>query len=141
MSNRNVPPMFHQSLPVCLLVVFAAAGCGQDGPQRYEVSGTVTYNGQPLPYGDIHFDPDSKQGNHGPGAVAPIRGGSYATPSGKGIVGGPHVVRIYGSDGIAVEVPYEGRNEAGTPLFDVYTESVDFPEEDAKRDFKVSFNP
>jgi hypothetical protein len=33
------------------------AGCGPSGPPTYEVSGTVTWNGQPLPAGDITFEP------------------------------------------------------------------------------------
>jgi hypothetical protein len=33
------------------------AGCGPAGPPTYEVSGTVTWNGQPLPAGDIIFQP------------------------------------------------------------------------------------
>ncbi|MCS7304108.1 MAG: hypothetical protein NZ602_03235 [Thermoguttaceae bacterium] len=35
-----------------------AAGCGQKGPQTYPVSGTVTFDGQPIPEGRISFVPE-----------------------------------------------------------------------------------
>lgn len=42
---------------VLVLVVAGSLGCGPSGPQRYPVSGTVTWNGQPLAEGDILFVP------------------------------------------------------------------------------------
>ena len=123
------------------LAVLLATGCGQAGPGRYDLAGSVTHDGQPLPYGYIHFTPDSQRGNRGPGSGAPVRDGKYATPPGKGIVGGPYVVRIAGSDGVAVEVPGEGLNEAGMPLFADYTERVQFPNEDSVHDFAIPKQP
>ena len=40
-----------------------AAGCGEAGPARYHVSGKVTFNGQPVPAGQIVFEPDPTAGN------------------------------------------------------------------------------
>jgi hypothetical protein len=51
---------------LCLLLALMA-GCGPSGPRTYEVSGTVTWNGKPLPQGDIVFLPVD-------GAVAPDAG-------------------------------------------------------------------
>lgn len=44
---------------VVLLVSIGAGapGCGPSGPKTYPVSGTVTFDGQPLPTGFISFTP------------------------------------------------------------------------------------
>ena len=77
-------------------------GCsGSSGPPRYPVEGSVTYDGKPVPAGQIVFEPDSTAGNQGPASYATIDHGRFATPRGKGTVGGPHRVRITGTDGQA----------------------------------------
>ena len=121
-----------------LLVSIALAGCGQSGPDRYQVFGTIEHNGSPVPTGYIVFEPDTSKGNSGPGAAAAINDGRYATPRGKGIVGGPYIVRIHGSDGIPVELPGEGIEPNGTPLFTDHLEYVDFPHGDSEQDFIVT---
>lgn len=81
---------------VSVSIVLAAVGCG-GGPKRYEVSGKVTFKGQPVPAGEIYFEPDGTAGNKGPAGFAKIVDGAYSTSSGgKGVVGGPHVVRMNG---------------------------------------------
>jgi hypothetical protein len=47
------------SLALLAILLSANAGCGPTGPKLYPVSGTVTWNGQPLPEGDIIFAPAS----------------------------------------------------------------------------------
>ena len=42
-----------------VLLAILLAGCGPKGPQLYPIKGTVTYNGQPLPEGDIVLMPTS----------------------------------------------------------------------------------
>ena len=42
---------------ILLLAAAAALGCGPSDPKLYPVSGTVTWNGQPLADGDILFVP------------------------------------------------------------------------------------
>lgn len=127
--------------PCCaalLLSILSLPGCGgPDGPPRYEVSGMVTYNGQPVPVGYIHFVPDASQGNQGPATEVEIRDGRYATPSGKGTVSGPHRVTIHGQDGVAFDSP-EGRIESGRPLFPSYETSVDLPQDNAVQNFAVA---
>jgi len=128
-------------LPAALIIVAAFAflpGCGgSDGPLRYEVSGTVTYNGEPVPRGYIHFVPDASQGNQGPATEAEIVDGRYETPTSKGAVGGPHRVTIHGQDGVAFDSP-EGRIESGRALFSSYETSVDLPRDESVRDFEVA---
>jgi hypothetical protein len=120
------------ALPLAAATILAAAGCGggsSDVP-RFNVSGTVTYKGQPVPDGVIQFLPDSAKGNDGPATNATIVNGSYDTAtSGRGTVGGPHIVIIQGFDGQARpedELPY------GMPLFDDYRSHVDLPESDGE---------
>ena len=109
-------------------------GCGgDDGPPRADVSGTVTFKGQPVPVGKIFFEPDTAKGNSGPQAFADIKDGKYSTAeSGKGVVGGPHLVRISGWDGKA-----QGDMTMGNSIFVDYRTVVDLPKEAAVLDFLV----
>ena len=51
--------------------------------------------------GRVIFEPDTTQGNSGPGGYANIRDGYYETLRGKGAVGGPHRVRVMILSGVA----------------------------------------
>ncbi|MBI1313709.1 hypothetical protein GC176_20645 [bacterium] len=115
------------------------AGCGgsSDGPDRFAVSGEVTFEGKPVPMGFIKFTPDSSQGNSGPGTGCPIKDGEYATPKGKGLVGGPHIVEIAGWDGVPITESGE-RLPEGTELFPLYHTRFDFPKSDGEYNFAVS---
>lgn len=79
--------------------VLLMAACEADRPRRYELSGQVTFKGQPVPVGTIVFVPDESKGNRGPGTSAGIADGRYRTPLGQGTIGGPHKVRLSGYDG------------------------------------------
>ncbi len=109
------------------LVILPMVGCGGDaaGVPRYDVAGTVNFNGQPVPQGTIQFRPDASQGNSGPAGDADIVDGRYDTASvGNGTVGGPHEVIITGFDGKAnldEELPL------GMPLFSDYSTKADMP--------------
>jgi len=119
------------------LLVFTL-GCG--GPVPYTVSGKVTFNGKPVPAGYITFAPDGSKGNSGPGGGAPIRDGEYRTEPGKGIVGGPYVVRIVGTEGVPATIQGEQVPE-GRPLFAPYVTEVDLPHDSTVRDFEVPTSP
>lgn len=111
-----------------------ALGCGPAGPVRYDVSGTVTFDGQPVPIGTITFVPAG--GNTGPGGSAGIEAGRFDTAStGKGPTGGPHVAIITGFDGKTVGGIEQVQE--GSPLFIDYREDVDLPKEATVRDFDV----
>lgn len=124
----------------CCFALLLLVGCGSDGPPRYGVHGTVTFDGQPIPKGFIKLLPDASQGNDGPGGGAPIENGKYATPSGKGIIGGPHVVRIVGFDGVPTAMGGEELAD-GKSLFPPYETTINFPKEDAQQDFNVPKSP
>jgi hypothetical protein len=109
------------------------SGCGDPGPERHDIAGSVTYQGQPLPAGLITFEPDLSQGNDGPPGFAHIINGHYDTAETEsGSVGGPQIVRIQGFDGKpGAELPM------GRPLFDDFQTTVDLPHEKTTRDFAV----
>lgn len=54
-------------LPVLL---FGTLGCGQSGPKTYPVSGTVQYQGKPLPLGIVMFVPNDGPSSK-PAAIDP----------------------------------------------------------------------
>jgi hypothetical protein len=68
----------------------AAAGCG-DGVVRREVSGTVRVDGDPLPKGQIEFDPLDGQPTR---ASAGIADGAYRLGARDGLADGRYRVRI-----------------------------------------------
>src|SRR5690242_10819227 len=82
-------------LRLCVRLIAASilwAGCSSDrGPKRYRVSGEVKFAGQPIPYGEILFTPDSTKGNSGPQGIAIIQQGKYDTAGTRapGVAGGP----------------------------------------------------
>ncbi len=117
------------------LVLASAAGCGERGPERFRVSGTVTHAGRPVQLGRIVFEPDTSRGNDGPQGFAPIENGRFDTsgPHCRGTVGGPMRVRI---DGFEMK---DGEDAAasGKLLFPSYEEAANFPRATVERDFVV----
>lgn len=102
-------------------------GCGGGGgPVTYPVSGTVTYNGKPVPTGSVSIIPNGAQDNKGPQAYASIKDGAFQTDPGKGHGGGAYIVKVIGLDGVPVQGG-EGMDESGSPLFPEYQMSVDLP--------------
>lgn len=128
----------HLSHLTIVILTLQITGCGgaPDGPQKYNVSGTITFDNKPISKGFITFSPDDSAGNKGPGGGAPIINGKYKTESGKGIVGGPHVVQIVGYDGMAATVEGEQLPD-GKALFVPYFTTVNFPKENTVRDFEI----
>lgn len=119
---------------VALGAIGMVSGCGgASGPERYELSGTVQFQGKPVPAGQIVFEPDSSKGNVGPQGMAEIREGKYDTrDGGRGMVGGPHVVRIRGYDRLSLDEMHPPQ-----PLFPEYETTVDLSKEDGVYDFDV----
>lgn len=115
------------------------AGCGEQGPKRFRVSGTVTHAGGPVQLGRVVFEPDTSRGNNGPQGFAPVENGRFDTvgPHCKGAVGGPTIVRI---DGFELETG-EDVAASGKLLFPTYAEAIDLPQADLVRDFVVPAGP
>ena len=69
------------SLIASTLIVFFAAGCAEDGPERFPLSGNVSFQGTPLAEGSIRFVPEDKaQAQEG----AMIRNGKYSATLTRG---------------------------------------------------------
>jgi hypothetical protein len=116
-----------------LAAAVALAGCGGD-EKRYDVTGTVTFDGKPVPKGLIFFDPDPARGGGGSQGFANIWDGKYTTADkGKGVRGGAYIVRISGFDGKeAPEAPF------GTFLFPEHQEAKELPKANTTLDFALT---
>ena len=84
---------------VALLGALICLGCNDGGPERFGVSGSVTYRGAPVPSGQIRFMPDRSKGNRGPQGFAEIIDGKFDIDSRLGTITGPVLVVISGADG------------------------------------------
>jgi hypothetical protein len=70
-------------------------GCGERPPKRAVVSGSVTYQGKPVEFGDIVFQPLSE--NAGKWfAQGKIVGGKYSLDAARGPLAGKNLVQIRG---------------------------------------------
>lgn len=81
---------------VSLAAVLAVGmiGCGQEGPPRTVITGTVTYNGEPVETGDIVFTPLAD--TEGASSSAPIVDGQYRTDPRFAVTAGTYNVAIHG---------------------------------------------
>jgi hypothetical protein len=97
------------------------AGCGEQKLQ--DVTGTVTYDGKPLPAGVVWFDPDPAHPDKPPQGFAYVKDGAFTTAEkGRGIRPGAYLVRVEGFDGKpGNELPL------GKPLFTDFQEKRDMP--------------
>src|SRR4051794_4379861 len=90
---------------ICSLVLLIGAvliaGCGDPNARR-AVSGTVTFNGQPLDQGRIHFAPADKGTSE---AGATIENGKYKIPGDVGLVPGTYKVSVFSYDRTGAKVP------------------------------------
>jgi hypothetical protein len=89
------------------MVVATAAGCGDSGDGRLEVSGNVAYQGQPVKSGVIAFIPE---GAMVAASGAPIIDGRYSIPAESGLLEGDYQVSISVPEGgpvVVEEMPGE----------------------------------
>lgn len=129
------------SIPALVLGFTLLAGCGGGGGSvdLYNVAGTITYNGEPVPYGRIEFEPDTAGGNVGGPGYAEIKAGEYDTSAagGRGVIGGRHFVFV---TGLESEPTDDGHDEVAAAeqepvkqLFVRYQVTEhDFPKEDGQ---------
>lgn len=75
---------------IALLSLFLY-GCA---PREAQLSGTVTFRGQPAQAGEIMFTGDESRGYNCPGVMVEIKGGKYRTPAERGHWGGPYVAHV-----------------------------------------------
>lgn len=78
-------------------LTLAIAGCSPQIPDGLmAVTGSVTFQGEPVSYGEVVFEPDAERGNRGPQSRCPINNGAYATRAGFGAPIGPVLVFVRG---------------------------------------------
>jgi hypothetical protein len=99
-------------------------GCGSSEEKLEPVSGTVFFDGKPIPKGNIFFDPTAETG--GGQGFASILDGQFNTadPGGLGVRKGKYNIRVQGYTGKpSNELPF------GAALFPEYQLSKDLSTE------------
>jgi hypothetical protein len=116
---------------ICLL---ALAGCSSK-PKPAQLSGMVTFKGQPVPAGYVSFTPDVEKGNKGQLRVFQIKDGAFdsAKEMPPGINPGGYYVRIAGFDGKRIPMYGQGK-QIFNEVTDLY---VDVPEGTTTKDFVI----
>ncbi len=115
------------------LMVLGILGCGpKSGVERHDLSGTVTFKGNPVPVGMVSFEPIEKGVG---GGFAPIRNGEFDTADGgRGALSGTTAVRITGFDGIK-----DPSNPDAPPkaLFPAYETTIDLDDDQDEIEFAL----
>jgi hypothetical protein len=118
------------------LVGAFSLGCSQ-GPVLTEVSGTVTFKGQPIPAGDVSFTPDVSISG-GQLKMYMVKDGKYDSREnpGDGLLPGKYKIRINGYDGKQIPMYYSGKQifnpyELETEITQAGMASMDFTVPDA----------
>ncbi|MBA4191923.1 MAG: hypothetical protein C0467_28420 [Planctomycetaceae bacterium] len=111
--------MRHLTFAVAVSVI-ATLGCGDRGG-RSVIEGRVTWEGKPVPAGQVVFEPDPDRGGKGPAGVATIQDGHFRTNPEFGAVAGPHIARFRFGDGKGVN----DMQPFGRPICPEFTETVD----------------
>jgi hypothetical protein len=119
------------------LYLWAALGCDRGGPTRYDVSGTITFNGSPIPAGQIVLNADHQAGNKGPQGRAGIVNGQISIEDDMGTVAGPQWLQISGYDGQSYK-DNEGLTRIGKELFPRAYKQVELPKRDMKLNIRVT---
>ncbi len=106
----GVTPLRRWSVLACLLLL---SGCGDGKPRRYEISGTVRLQGQPLDEGSIQFVAKSPEASP---SGAPIERGAYRVPKSHGLTSGIYEVRISsGERGTDIRKEMDPEQAGGEP--------------------------
>jgi hypothetical protein len=122
------------SRKLALAGVFLAVAVGCDGgPKLAQLSGTVTFKGQPVPAGYITFTPPSGGGTV---RVVQVKDGKFDTAEmvgdEKGVHPGPNAVRIAGFDGVKVKFWGQGKQ-----IFNPVDQEFNVPAGASKTEFVV----
>jgi hypothetical protein len=113
-------------------VLVCLTGCAED--KLYDVTGTVTHGGAPLPAGVVWFDPDPNHPGQPPQGYAYVKDGKFdTTDRGRGVKPGAYTVRVEGFDGKpGNELPL------GKPLFTDFEEKREFAAAPGKIELDLS---
>src|SRR5262245_49689908 len=113
-----------------VVLLALAAGCSSK-PKMAQLSGTVTFKGQPVPAGWISFTPEAGTGSV---KVCQIKDGAYDSSKepDPGIFPGRNLIRIAGFDG--KKIPYWGQ---GKQIFNPIDDAIDIQTGVSTRDFVI----
>src|SRR5262245_11790557 len=120
-------------LPTALLLVIAL-GCSPK-PKTVQLSGKVTFKGQPVPAGYIIFMPDVGNGNRGSSKLLKIKDGVYDSsqePPDQALTPGAYQLRIAGFDGQILP-----RFNQGKQIFNPVDETLVVPDNVSTKDFTI----
>ena len=109
LSTVELPAVLLRFL-LCLGATLAlplSNGCNRNqGPERVVVSGTVTFDGKPIPDGEIRFMPDAAA--DAPVSASPIVDGTYKVDAHGGVPIGTHTVQVNAYRAVAMKPGPEG---------------------------------
>jgi len=113
-----------------LAVLALVVGCSSEPPMA-QVSGKVTFKGQPVPAGWISFIPESGKGS---ARVCQIKDGMYdsATEKQPGVYPGKNLIKIAGFDG--KKIPLWGQ---GKQIFNPVDLTFEIPAGSTTKDFEI----
>ncbi len=118
------------------LIALAFTSCGSgDGLQRYRVRGTVTFQGKPVEFGAIFFEPTESVGKIAPTVYLPVRDGKYDAND-KGPIAGKYRVVVGGMDQAKQRVDDDGITHTAQ-LFQDYKFETDIPPPNNTLDVEV----
>lgn len=129
-------------VPFCL-VAAGLMGCGGETVKLHNLSGTVTFDGKPVPAGNLMITPDGSKNNSGAAGVAVIKDGKFDTAAegGRGHQGGDVIIRIEGYETAGESKPDPELPDqmitVTTPLFSTYEMRTSIPSEDSTLNIDV----
>jgi hypothetical protein len=115
-----------------LFLLLVLVGC-ESKPTLTEISGTVTFKGQPIPAGDVSFTPEVSVAG-GQLQMYMVKDGKYdstQTPE-MGLLPGKYKVRINGYDGKQIPNFYSGKQ-----IFNTVEEQIEITAGKMTKDFVV----
>jgi len=125
--------LLRRLVPLVACVLFAL-GCSTK-PKLAQLSGKVTFKGEPVPAGYISLEPDVSKGGSGPLKVFQIKDGIFdsAKEQPAGLLPGSYSVKIAGFDG--KRIPFFGQ---GKQIFNrVEGLYITVPEGTSTKDFVI----
>lgn len=130
MRDNRVSPALSAGCAFLVLAATLSMGCGKGGVGRLRVQGKVSYEGKPVPAGQVRFEPNASKGGAGPVGFAKIVDGEFDTSlyGGKGPVAGPMRAKITG---------YVSAKPFAPELFPRHTEEIDISSSNRELTFEV----
>lgn len=115
-----------------LLLLLVMVGCDSK-PKLTEISGTVTFKGQPIPAGDVSFTPEVSV-TGGQLQMYMVKDGKFdsAQTPGTGLLPGKYKVRINGYDGKQIPNYFSGKQ-----IFNAVEEQIEITAGKMTKDFVV----